>query len=50
MIISVGLDPLRAQLIAALLITAGAALIGAVVGRRKLGALLGAGIAGNCAE
>jgi S-formylglutathione hydrolase FrmB len=44
MIISVGLDPLRAQLIAALLITAGAALIGAVVGRRKLGALLGAGV------
>jgi enterochelin esterase-like enzyme len=42
MIISVGLDPLRAQLIAALLMAAGAALIGAVVGRRKLGALLGA--------
>ncbi len=44
MIISVGLDPLRAQLIAALLMTAGAALIGAVGGRRKLGALLGAGV------
>ena len=44
MIISVGLDPLRAQLIAALLMTAGAALIGAVGGRRKLGALLGAGL------
>lgn len=33
MIIDVGLDPLRAQLIAALLLTGGAALIGAACGR-----------------
>lgn len=44
-IINIGLDPLRAQLIAALVMAAGAALVGAVVGRRKLGALVGAGIA-----
>src|SRR5215469_15939870 len=40
-IINIGLDPLRAQLVAALMLTAGAALFGAVIGRRKLGALLG---------
>lgn len=43
-IITTGLDPLRAQLIAALIMSAGSALIGAVIGRRKLGALLGAWI------
>ncbi len=43
-IIDVGLDPLRAQLIAALLLTLVTALIGAVFGRRKLGAMLGAWI------
>ena len=41
-IINIGLDPLRAQLIAALMLTAGAALSGAAIGRKKLGALLGA--------
>jgi enterochelin esterase-like enzyme len=41
-IINVGLDPLRAQLIAALLLTLATALLGAVFGRRKLGAILGA--------
>lgn len=52
-IIGVGLDPLRSQLLAALLVTAGAALIGAASGsavrvgegvgeRRKLGAIPGA--------
>ncbi|MGI9057009.1 MAG: alpha/beta hydrolase [Ktedonobacteraceae bacterium] len=42
-IITIGLDPLRAQLIAALIMTAGAALVGAAGGRRKVGAMLGAG-------
>ncbi len=42
-IINVGLDPQRAQLIAALIMAAGAALIGAAGGRRKVGAMLGAG-------
>ncbi|HEV7237242.1 MAG TPA: hypothetical protein VGN15_13725, partial [Ktedonobacteraceae bacterium] len=42
-IIAVGLDPLRAQLIAALIMTAGAALVGGAGGRRKVGAMLGAG-------
>lgn len=41
-IISVGLDPARAQLITALLLATGAALTGAVAGRRKVGAMLGA--------
>jgi S-formylglutathione hydrolase FrmB len=45
LIVSVGLDPLRAQLIAALTMTAGAALAGAIAGRRKVGAMLGAGSA-----
>src|ERR1700716_2262241 len=44
-IINIGLDPLRAQLIAALVMAIGTALVGAVVGRSKLGALVGAGIA-----
>ncbi|GAC1616529.1 MAG: hypothetical protein NVS4B7_08980 [Ktedonobacteraceae bacterium] len=43
-VIAIGLDPLRAQLIASLIMTAGTALLGATLGRRKLGALLGAGI------
>jgi enterochelin esterase-like enzyme len=43
-IIDVGLDPLRAQFIAALLLTLAAALLGALIGRRKLGAILGAWI------
>jgi len=41
-IIDIGLDPLRAQLIAALIMTAGAALIGAVWGRQRPGAIVGA--------
>ena len=45
MIIDLGLDPLRAQLIAALLLTGGAALGGAACGRRKGGAMVGGGIA-----
>ncbi|HLZ56709.1 MAG TPA: alpha/beta hydrolase-fold protein [Ktedonosporobacter sp.] len=44
-IINVGLDPLRAQLIAALILMGGAALIGSGLGRRRLGAVVGAGIA-----
>ena len=43
-IIGVGLDPLRAQLIAALLLTLATAFLGAMFGRRKLGAILGAWI------
>src|SRR5712691_9464958 len=39
-----GIDEQRARLIAALLMSTGAALIGAAGGRRKLGAILGAGI------
>ena len=42
-IISAGLDPLRAALIAALVLSAGAALCGAAVGRRKVAAMVGAG-------
>jgi enterochelin esterase-like enzyme len=41
-VISVGLDTLRSQLIAAMLMTAGGALIGAALGRHKLGAFIGA--------
>ncbi len=41
-IINIGLDPLRAQLVSALLLTLATALLGAMVGRRKLGAILGA--------
>ncbi len=43
-IVEVGLDPLRAQLISALIMTMGTALIGAFLGRRKVGTLIGAGI------
>ncbi len=41
-IITIGLDPQRAQLIAALMMTAGTTLLAAIGGRRKLGAILGA--------
>jgi enterochelin esterase-like enzyme len=41
-IINIGLDPLRAQLVTALMMTAGAALIGATLGRRRFAALIGA--------
>jgi enterochelin esterase-like enzyme len=41
-IINIGLDPLRAQLVSALLLTLATAFLGAIVGRRKLGAILGA--------
>jgi enterochelin esterase-like enzyme len=44
-IIDLGVDEQRAQLIAALLMTTAAALVGAAGGRRKLGAVLGAGFA-----
>jgi enterochelin esterase-like enzyme len=40
--ISLGLDPLRSQLVVALILTAAAALIGALLGRRRLAALIGA--------
>lgn len=43
MIAAFGIDELRTVLIAALIMSAGAALIGAAGGRRKLGAILGAG-------
>ncbi|HEU5381435.1 MAG TPA: alpha/beta hydrolase-fold protein [Ktedonobacteraceae bacterium] len=42
-IIALGLDPLRVRLLMALLLTAGAAGAGALVGRRKVGAMLGGG-------
>src|SRR5438128_206800 len=41
-IINIGLDPLRTQLLAALVLTAGAAFIGATFGQHKEGTLLGA--------
>jgi enterochelin esterase-like enzyme len=44
-IINVGLDPLRSQFIAALIMTMLAALIGATLGLHRLSALLGAGVA-----
>ncbi len=44
LIINIGLDPQRTQLLVALLMTAGAALIGALLGRRKAGVFVGAGI------
>lgn len=42
-IINIGLDPQRAQLIAALMMATGAAFIGGISGRQKVGAMLGAG-------
>jgi len=44
-IIGIGLDPARAQLVAALLLIAGAAMVGAIFGRHKGGAMVGGGIA-----
>ncbi len=44
LLVDVGLDPLRAQLIAALVMTAGAALVGAALGRQRIGAIVGGGI------
>ena len=41
-IINIGLDPLRAQLVTALMMTAGAALAGTTLGRRRFAALIGA--------
>jgi enterochelin esterase-like enzyme len=41
-IINIGLDPLRSQLVTALMMTAGAALVGATLGRRRFAALIGA--------
>ncbi len=43
-IAAVGLDPLTAELISALLLIAGAALVGAMVSRKRLGAVIGAGV------
>ncbi len=43
-IVSTSLDQQRAQLIAALLLTAGTALVGGTLGRRKLGTCLGAAL------
>src|SRR5215468_9761304 len=43
-IINLGVDEQRAQMIAALIMTMGTALVGAAGGRRKLGAILGAGL------
>src|SRR6266516_3876129 len=41
-IITIGLDPQRAQLLAVLMMTVGTALLATIGGRRKLGAILGA--------
>src|SRR5579884_601926 len=43
-IVNLGVDEQRAQFIAVLLMTTGAALIGAAVGRRRLRAMSGAGL------
>jgi enterochelin esterase-like enzyme len=43
-IISFGLDPSRSQLIAALIMAMGAALVGAASGRQKLGAVIGSAL------
>jgi enterochelin esterase-like enzyme len=43
MLIDVGLDPLRAQFITALCVTAGSALVGATFGKRKTAAIIGGG-------
>jgi S-formylglutathione hydrolase FrmB len=42
-ILDFGLDPQRTQLVSALLLTTGAAFIGAIIGRRKLTVMIGAG-------
>jgi enterochelin esterase-like enzyme len=44
LIINMGIDPLRSQFIAALVISAGVAFVGATLGQRKLGAIVGAGL------
>ncbi len=44
LIIQIGLDPLRAQLIAALIMMMVACLIGATLGRQRMGAIIGGGI------
>src|SRR5712672_1427394 len=44
-IVQLGIDEQRSQLIAALLMTTAATIIGAAGGRRKLGAVLGGGMA-----
>ena len=43
-IINIGLDPQRSQFIAALIMALGSALVGAMLGRRKAGAFVGAGL------
>lgn len=44
LIINMGIDPLRSQFIAALVISAGVAFVGAALGQRKMGAIVGAGL------
>jgi enterochelin esterase-like enzyme len=44
LIITMGIDPLRAQFVAALIMSAGVAFVGATLGQRKLGAIVGAGL------
>src|SRR5579864_7997057 len=40
-IIAIGMDPLRSQFLAALLMTAGSALVGAALARKKLASVVG---------
>src|SRR2546429_7067909 len=47
-IVNIGLDPLRAQLVGALVLTVGAACIGAMLGGHRGGTLLGAEIIFCC--
>src|SRR5947209_16611132 len=44
LIINMGIDPLRAQFIAALVVSAGVAFVGAALGQSRLGAIIGAGL------
>jgi enterochelin esterase-like enzyme len=44
LIINMGIDPLRSQFIAALVVSAGVAFVGAALGQRALGAIIGAGL------
>src|SRR5258708_1034648 len=44
LVVDVGVDLLRGEMIAALFMTAGAALVGAVFGRQRIGAIVGGGI------
>ena len=48
LVIQIGLDPLRAQLIAALIMTMVVSLLGASLGRQRLGAILGGGVVFYC--